>query len=153
MSYYEFLLFGHLCAVAAWVGGDLMVQMFYLRARAAGPDRVAAFAGDVEWIGLRLLNPASLLVLIFGVLLVIEIDGYEFSQFWIVAGLAMFAASAITGAGFLGPESGRIKALAEDRGPTDPELQRRISRVLLISRIEFVLLVLVILDMVVKPGL
>jgi uncharacterized membrane protein len=153
MSYYEVLLFGHLLAAMAWVGGDLMIQLFYLRARAAGPEAVAQFARDVEWIGLRLLNTAALLVVIFGVLLVIEVDGYEFSQFWIVAALAMFAASAITGAGFLGPESGRIAALSEARGPADPEVQRRIGRVLLISRIEFVLLVLIVLDMVVKPGL
>jgi uncharacterized membrane protein len=153
MSYYEVLLFVHLLAAMAWVGGDLMIQMFYLRARANGPDAVARFARDVEWIGLRLLNTASLLVVIFGVLLVIEVDGYEFSQFWITAGLAMFLASAITGAGFLGPESGRIAALTETQGPTSPEVQRRISRVLLISRIEFVLLVLIVLDMVIKPGL
>ena len=153
MSYYEVLLFGHLLAAMAWVGGDLMIQMFYLRARTNGPDAVARFAKDVEWIGLRLLHTASLLVVIFGVLLVIEVDGYEFSQFWITAALAMFLASAITGAGFLGPESGRIAALTETEGPTSPEVQRRISRVLLISRIEFVLLVLIVLDMVIKPGL
>lgn len=153
MSYYEVLLFVHLLAAMAWVGGDLMIQMFYLRARTNGPDAVARFAKDVEWIGLRLLNTASLLVVIFGVLLVIEVDGYEFSQFWITAALAMFLASAITGAGFLGPESGRIAALTETEGPTSPEVQRRISRVLLISRIEFVLLVLIVLDMVIKPGL
>jgi hypothetical protein len=52
------------------------------------------------------VNPASLPVVIFGVLLVIEIDGYEFSQFWISAALAMFLASFITGAGLLGPRPG-----------------------------------------------
>ena len=153
MSYYELLLFGHLIAAMVWVGGDLMIQMFYLRARAAGPERVAAFAGEVAWIGLRVLNVAAIVVVIFGVLLVIEVEAYEFSQFWITAGLALFLASAITGAGFLGPEAGRIGKLSEERGPSDPEVQRRIGRVLLISRIEFVLLVLVVLDMVIKPGL
>jgi hypothetical protein len=34
-----------------------------------------------------------------------------------------------------------------------PEVQRRIGRILLISRIELVLLVLIVLDMVLKPGL
>ena len=32
------------------------------------------------------------------------------------------------------------------------EVQRRISRVLLFARIELVLLILIVLDMVVKPG-
>ena len=153
MSYYELLLFGHLLAAMAWVGGDLMIQMFYLRARAAGPEAVAMFAKNAEWIGLRVLNPAALLVVILGVLLVIEVPGYEFSQFWISAALAMFLASAITGAAFLGPESGRIGRLADERGAADPEVLRRTARIVTISRIEFALLVLIVLDMVVKPGL
>jgi uncharacterized membrane protein len=153
MSYYELLLFAHLVFAMAWVGGDLMIQMFYLRARAAGPEAVAQFTKSVEWIGLRIINPTALLVVIFGVLLVIEVDGYEFSQFWISAALAMFLASFIVGAGFLGPESGRIDKLMEERGPTDPEVQSRVARILLVSRIELVLLVLIVLDMVVKPGL
>lgn len=152
MSYFEFLLFGHLLAAMVWLGGDLMLQMFYLRARVTGPEAVAQFAKDVEWIGLRVLNTASLLVVLFGVLMVLDSDVYEFSQFWISAALAMFLLSAVTGAAFLGPESGRIGALSDERGPSDPEVQRRIGRVLLISRIEFVLLVLIVLDMVLKPG-
>ena len=152
MSYYEVLLFCHLVAAMFWVGGDMMLQMFYLRARTNGPEALIQFAKNAEWIGLRLLNPVALLVVIFGVLLVIEVDGYEFSQFWISAALAMFLASAITGAAFLGPESGRISGLADERGAEDPEVQSRIARVVLVSRIELLLLVLIVLDMVVKPG-
>ena len=89
---------------------------------------------------------------IFGVLLVIEDPNYEFSQTWVTLGLIAFLASALTGVGFLGPETGRLAKLAEERGPEDPELQRRIARVFLISRIELVILILIILDMVLKPG-
>ena len=153
MSYYELILFGHLVAAMTWLGGDVMIQLFYLRARAAGPDAVATFTKSVEWIGLRIINPTALLVVIFGVLLVIEVDGYEFSQFWISAALLMFLASAVTGAAFLGPESGRIGKLMEERGNADPEVQSRVARILFVSRIELVLLVLIVLDMVVKPGL
>jgi len=153
MSTYEFLLIGHLLFVAVWVGSDVCLQMLALRARLAGPERTVQFLGDVEWIGLRLLNPAALLVVIFGVLLVIDQDAWEFSQFWVSAGLAMFLVSASVGAGFLGPEAGRLDRLAAERNASDPELQRRIGRIVLISRIELVLLVLVIADMVVKPGL
>ena len=152
MSYYEVLLFFHLAAAMMWVGGDFMIQMFYLRARAAGPEAVAEFTKAVEWIGLRIINPTALLVVIFGVLLVLEVDGYDFSQFWISAALAMFLASFIVGAGFLGPESGRIASLLDERGAADAEVQRRVARILLVSRIEFLLLVLIVLDMVVKPG-
>ena len=150
---YELLLFGHLLFVSIWVGGDAMIQVFALRAFAAGPQRTVDLMRDVEWIGNRVLVPSALLVVIFGGWMVIDQEAWEFSQFWVSAGLAIFLASFIAGAGFLGPESGRLGTLAEERSVEDPELQRRIRRLLLISRIELVLLIAVIFDMVVKPGL
>lgn len=152
MSYYEFLLFGHLTFVAVWVGTDVALQLFAYRARKAGPQRTVDFTADVEWIGLRLLNPASLLVVIFGVLLVTDSEVFSFSQFWVTIGLIAFLASAITGAGFLGPETGRIKKLAEEKGPDSREVLDRIARVVMISRIELFVLIFIIFDMVVKPG-
>ena len=61
--------------------------------------------------------------------------------------------SFIVGAGYLGPESGRLSKLVEERGPEDPEYLRRVSRIFLVSRIELVLLILAVLDMTIKPGL
>jgi uncharacterized membrane protein len=153
MSTYELLLFGHLLAAMVWVGGGVIVQMFYLRARVAGGEALTHFAKTVEWVGLRVTTPASLLVIIFGVLLVIELDAYDFGQFWIVAALAMFGISFATGAGFLGPETGRLGTLMDERPASDPEIARRIGRLVVISRIELTLLVLIVLDMVLKPGL
>lgn len=152
MTTYEVLLFGHLLFVVTWVGTDVCLQVLALRALRAGPQRTVEFSADVEWLGTRLLVPSSLLVIVFGVLLANDV-GYDFSQTWITLAFIAFAASFIAGAGFLGPESGRIAKLAADRGPEDPDVQRRIRRVLLISRIELVILIAVILDMVVKPGL
>ena len=153
VTLYEFLLFAHLTFVAVWVGGDVMLQAFYVRAKIAGAERQIGFAADVEWIGLRILNPSALLVVGFGVWLVLNSPAWEFSQTWVALGLAMFLASALTGAFFLGPESGRIGELGAERGADDPDVQRRIARILWISRIELILLIAVIFDMVVKPGL
>lgn len=151
---YELLLFGHLVAVAAWVGADAVLQVLAIRARRAGGERMVQMLADAEWLGTRYLAPASLLVVVLGFALVGESDGaYELSQFWVAAGLMVFIASFLAGAGFLGPESGRLAKLAESRGADDRELQMRIGRIFLVSRIELVLLIAVILDMVVKPGL
>jgi hypothetical protein len=152
MTTYEFLLFAHLLFVVTWVGTDICLQVLSFRAIGAGPERTVQFTGDVEWLGTRLLVPSSLLVVVFGVLLVNEV-GYDFSDTWITLAFIAFAASFIAGAGFLGPESGRISKMGAERPADDPELQSRIRRILLVSRIELVILVLVILDMVVKPGL
>jgi hypothetical protein len=43
--------------------------------------------------------------------------------------------------------------MVEERGPDDPEYRRRLARIFLVSRIELLLLILVVLDMTVKPGL
>jgi hypothetical protein len=151
MTTYEFLLFGHLLFVATWVGGDIMLQALSLRAFKASGERQVAFTADIEWVGMRLLTPAALMVVIFGFGLVSEGD-WDF-KFWLIAGLLVFLASAITGAAFLGPETGRISKLAEAEGVDSPEVSRRIKRVLWISRIELLLLILLIGDMVAKPGL
>ena len=150
---YEALLFGHLGFVAIWLGTNTCLQLLALRAVGKGPEATASLLADVEWLGTRLLVPSSLLVLVFGFGLVGNIDGYELSQFWLAAALAVFAVSFLLGAGFLGPESGRIGKLVDERGASDPEVERRIARIFLVSRIELVLLFLVVLDMVVKPGL
>jgi uncharacterized membrane protein len=152
MSTYEFLLFAHLLFVVTWVGTDICLQVLALRALSGGPEKTVAFTADVEWLGTRLLVPSSLLVIVFGVLLVNNV-GFDFGDTWIILGLAAFAASFIAGAGFLGPESGRISKLAAEHGAEDANVQARISRVLFVSRIELVILIAVILDMVVKPGL
>jgi len=151
---YEWLLFGHILGVVAWVGANIVLQLLAIRARAAAGQRAVDFLADIEWLGTRYFIPISLIVVALGFALVGESDGaYELSQFWVSAGLGMFLVSFLLGAGFLGPESGRIAKLADERGPDDAEVQGRIGRVVWVSRFELVLLVLVIFDMVVKPGL
>ena len=152
MSAYELLLFAHLVFVITWLGTDVAVQVLSFRTLAASPQRQVDFMRDVEWLGQRLLIPASLLVLVFGFLLVNEI-GYEVADTWILLALAGFAFSFVLGAGFLGPETGRIGRLVDERGAEDPEVSRRIRRILLFSRVELVVLIAIVLDMVLKPGL
>jgi hypothetical protein len=71
----------------------------------------------------------------------------------LIGGIVVGARSCVTGAGFLGPQAGKIKKLTDERGPADPEVQQRIRRVLFVARIDNLLLLLVVLDMALKPGL
>jgi uncharacterized membrane protein len=152
MSAYEVLLFGHILFVVAWVGTDIAMQLLASRAMAAGPQRTVEFLDTVEWIGRAFLAPVSIVVIVLGALLVNE-AGYEFSQTWITLGFAGFIFSFLLGAGFLGPESARIGKLIDQRGPENAEVQSRIRRIVWLSRLELIVLIAVILDMVVKPGL
>jgi hypothetical protein len=149
---YEWLLFGHILFVVAWVGANIVIQVLSFRLLRAGPERSVDFLSDLAWLGTRYFIPVALVVVAFGFALVSELD-LDLSEFWISAGLGMFLVSFALGAGFLGPESERITKLAGERGAADDEVQRRITRVIWVARFELLLLILVIFDMVAKPGL
>jgi len=142
----------HVLAAITWVGGAITTQVFAIRTtRSKDPERVVAFMRDEEFIGQRLFTSASLVLLLLGIWMVI-IGPWSFGMTWILFALVVFGGSFILGAGFLGPESSRIGTLIESQGAASPEVQRRIKRIFLVSRIELVFLILVVFDMVVKPG-
>ena len=151
---YKWWLAFHILLAVVWVGSDVAIQIFVIRARRAGHDRVAYLAGEIEWYGTRVLLPTSLALVIIGfILLHVSAGAYDLGQGWVTFGFIVWLLSASAGAFYLGPESGRLGKLVEERGPEDPEYQRRLSRIFLVSRIELLLLILVVLDMAVKPGL
>jgi hypothetical protein len=114
--------------------------------------KLASFAKDLEALGKTYLMGASIVVLLAGISLVIYTPFIYFSETWIIIGLVGYAMTLVTGAGFLGPEAGRLGRLVEERGPADPEVQRRIRRIFLVSRFDLAVLALVVLNMVFKPG-
>ena len=152
MTLYDFLKFLHVLFAATWIGTAVQQQFAAARAQATGdPAKVAEFADDAEWYGKRLFAPVSGLTALMGVLLVIE-SGWEFTDTWIIIGIALFIVSTVIGAGFLSPESGRIRDVVREKGLDDPQVKARIARINTIVRIDFALLVLVVADMVIKPG-
>jgi uncharacterized membrane protein len=147
----EFYLALHLFGVVIWLGGSLMMQLFALRAETASADTRAFVFRSVEWIGQRFFLPSSIVILVTGFLMLGELP-YGLGDGWVSFGFAVIILSSIVGAGFLGPESGRVSKLVDSDGFDSPEVQRRYSRLLTIGRIELLLLFLVVADMVAKPG-
>ena len=153
MTWYEFLLFAHIAMATTWVGGAAIIQVFGLRAmRATSPMRLADLGADIEWIGQRVLIPSSLLAVVSGVLMVIDSDVWGFGDDWIVIGIVLFAITFLAGAGFFGPESGRLGKLVEAEGPTSPAVLAKLKRLLALTRADLMLLFLIIFDMSVKPS-
>ena len=122
-----------------------------LAERSKDGPRMATFAKDAEWIGTHVFLPASLVLLGAGVALVL-IGQWGFDTLWVVLGIAGFASSVVIGAAFTGPAAKKLAPLLEERGPDDPEVQSRMQKIFLISRIETVILLLVVVDMTMKPG-
>jgi uncharacterized membrane protein len=141
----------HVLMAIVWIGGALMIQLFSFRIlRDSDPRRIAEFTRDVEFIASRTFIPASLILVILGFVLMHQ-GGWDW-QFWAVFAIVVWALSFVAGAVFLGPESGRIGKLIEERSGVDADIQSRIERILLFSRVDMILIALIALDMVLKPG-
>jgi len=150
-SWYSAVKALHVLMAIVWVGGALMIQLFAFRVlKETDDDRIAKFAKDVEFISMRTFIPASLILVALGFVLMHQ--GHWAYQFWVVFALVVWALSFVSGAVFLGPESGRIGKLIEERGGVDAEIRSRIERILFHSRIELALIALIAMDMVLKPG-
>jgi uncharacterized membrane protein len=148
------LKFLHVLAAVTWVGSSVYAQVLVTRVlRERDPDHLGVVSRDIGVMGKALFMPASIAVLVFGVALVAYSPVWNFTDAWVLIGLGGVGATIVTGAGFLGPESERLgKLAAEGHTPAEPDVERRIRRIVAISRVDLVVLVVVVADMVFKPG-
>ena len=154
VTLYDLVKSFHILTAITWVGGAIALQILAIRiVRGNDPQKLRAFAGDAEWIGTRVFTPASALVLLLGIWMVILEPVWTFGQFWILAALAMFGYSFLSGALYLGPKTARLKKLFEEEGTGSPAALALVRKLFVFSRIELVFLILIVFDMVIKPGL
>jgi uncharacterized membrane protein len=154
MSVYELALTVHVLAAVVWVGSNVSANILGARRLAgADADTYVSEARHLEWYGNHVLVPVTLLLLASGIAIVVDVDGYGFGDLWIALGLAGYAFSFVLGAGVVGPQ---LKRFHEEVGAAGGGLtatsQGRIDRIVLLARIEVVVLLLVVVDMVLKPG-
>lgn len=150
MTWYTFFKSAHVFFAMIWVGGAVCLQVLSLRALKGDGKRQVEFAQDAEFVGTRVFIPSTLLLVAFGIAAVIN-GNWPWGENWITFGLIVFVASFLVGVGFLGPESGRLAKLIDEKGPDAPEVTARIRRILMVSRVELVFLISVVWAMVVKP--
>lgn len=149
---YNVLKFFHVLAAVLWVGGAVLIQVlaqFALKSKL--PGRSAEFAQEVELIGKRMFTPLSILVLLLGVALV-QKGHWGFGHAWIILGIVGIAATIATGAGYLGPQMGKLAELIRTDGPDAPSVRARIATILNVARIDTVVLITIIFVMVTKVG-
>jgi uncharacterized membrane protein len=147
VSWYEFLLFVHVSAAAIWLGGGFIFQAYGVAVRNGGdPGEMATFAGRASRVGERVFVPASLLVLLAGIGMMIE-GSWDWGQLWVVFGLVVFAGSFLSGLVHIAPMGKKIEAV----GPESPEGQELIRKIFASLRIELVFLYSIAFAMTVKP--
>lgn len=148
---YKAIVFVHVFAAIVWVGGAFFFQVKIAQFKRANDNAGFLQLGkDAEDIGQRLFMPASVIVLLSGIAMV-WYGPYAF-ELWITLALIGIVATALTGSLFLGPTGGKIARLAEEKGVDDPGVTAMRDRLVTVSRVDYAVLVLVVLDMVFKPG-
>ena len=148
---YTVAKFFHVLFAIVWIGGGLTITILAeLIRRAHQPGELASFARRVELVSMRVFVPSSLIVVGLGFYLVSKGDwGYKF---WIVYSLVAYGVSFVTGAAFLGPQSGQIAKLAASEGPDAPATLAKINLVINTARLDLLLLVSIVFMMVTKVG-
>ena len=152
---YQWLLAFHILCAVIWVGGNVFIQTLTIRAqrrREQDPAFLATLAADIEWWGTRVLIPTSLILVGLGFWMVDE-GNWSLGDFWVSFGLGVWIFSFILGSTYLGPQSGRYGKLIAAEGPGSPAAAATLDKLFLASRIELALLLLVVLDMAIKPFL
>ena len=153
MTVYEIFKIIHILAASAWVGGALLTQVQAARSLSAGGASLEHFMWEQQKVGPRFFAPMSLLVVIAGVVMVFDHDGINFEDAWIALGIAGFVGTFITGMFVLKPRIEKVVELLQSgRNPSDPEVKPKIANVINASRIDLVVLMLIVVVMVVKPG-
>jgi uncharacterized membrane protein len=151
LHWYALFRVVHVTVAVFWVGGGLMLTILGLRAeRSTDPMEMATLARQAAFAGERFFAPAGIIVLLMGIAMMIHTD-YGWGKFWVIAGLIGYAATFVTGIGFLSPLAKKVDELITEKGPAAPETQAAIQRILLIARIDIGVLLLVVADMVTKP--
>jgi uncharacterized membrane protein len=152
---YQWLLAFHILCAVVWVGGNVVLQTFAIRAqrrRDTDPNYLVTLAGDIEWWGTRVLIPTSLILLGLGFWMVDE-GNWSLGDFWVSFGLGVWVFSFLVGSMYLTPITNRYKRVAAEEGATSASASALMDKLFFASRIELALLVLVVLDMAIKPFL
>ena len=141
----------HVLAAVVWLGGGAVITVLAWRAqRARDNAQLLQIGKQAEWLSTRVFVPASLVVVAMGFVLMHKGE-WGYGHFWTLFGLIAWGVSFVVGAGYLGPQTGKLARLIETKGPDDPEVVVRLHRILAVARTDVVLVLLIAADMVAKP--
>jgi uncharacterized membrane protein len=138
----DWILALHLLAAFMLIGGAIGVWATIVAGRSAtGPDDARGLGRIMQALG-AVTGIGSVATLIFGIWLALSLEGYEIWDGWIVAAIVLWLVG-----GAAGGASGRVFARAAEGG--DATAARR---GVMLHGIATVAFVLILIDMIWKPG-
>jgi len=149
MDFYSIFKLLHVLCAIAWVGGGLtLLTASILATRAGSNDGLFAGLDIMNRLGKTWFIPASFLTVVFGA--ITATFGGMWGQLWVILGLVGFASTFLTGLLMLEPEGRKIGAMLEAGRPDDAAVAGK--RLLTIGKFDYTVMLMVIVDMVLKPG-
>jgi hypothetical protein len=154
VSFYAWLLALHLLAAFALATSLVLYSVLVVSGRRMSTLAQTRLLFRVAPIGAPLIAAGSVLVLILGVALAIKSDDYEIWNGWIIAAIVLWALLAA-----VGRQSGvyyeKVQKLAESANAGDEQevlARLRAPTGALLHLATLTLFVLIVLDMLFKPG-
>ena len=149
---YSVLKTVHVLLAITWVGGGTILVTLIARARRATDyDRLATLIQEIGFVGPRIFAPAGGLLVITGIWMV-QNAGVPW-KLWVILGLVGWGATFVTGNFFLSPQGKKLEASLAEEGPEGPRSVALMGTLLNVARVDVLVLTLVVIDMVIKPGI
>jgi uncharacterized membrane protein len=149
ITWYQWFLFAHVLAAAAWAGGGLVLVALSIAARRqSDPTQELALVRLGGKIGGPFFGFAGLALIGFGIALV-QNGHWHYDRFFVEFGFGAWAFSTVTGIVYYGLEQKGLDAAAE-RGDT-AEVRRMLERYYWVGRLDTLVLVAAIFVMATKP--
>jgi uncharacterized membrane protein len=152
MALHNWLLLAHVLAAMIWVGGGIVDMALARRMMRADGPTVEAFGVAREWTLTRVVLPATVLVPVLGISLVIESDAWSLGQTWVWLSLTLVVTVVMAGALVATIDGPRLRKLEEERGPDDTEYRRLQARHENVINVVFLTVLIIVFLMIFKPG-
>jgi uncharacterized membrane protein len=134
----------HVVFAVIWIGGGFLISaLAFIAELEHDLEGRSILARQAAAVSMRVFTPASLVVLVFGIAMMLNDTGqvlWEWSSFWVTFGMLGFIATFVIGFFVSG-------------GANSPEAHAEMNRIFLVARADAAILMLVVVDMVAKPFL
>lgn len=145
MSLYDVLLFLHVIGAFALIGALTLFSIVIVATwRAQRPSEIVEFAG-ITRVGGRLVMVGTLMTVVFGVWLAIDLDQYHLWDGWVIAAIVLWA---------IGSETAAVRRTRT--GESAPRLsfgaRNRSVQALGMHLVSTCAVLLILADMIWKPG-
>ncbi len=151
---YKWLLLAHVFGGATLFGAHVYMEGLMASAGKSGDDSVyMTMMLRMAKTADRLMGPASLITLVFGVWLVIDSGAWELNDLFVTIGFSVIIAAFAVSMFLIRPRSKDIDAAVAENGLTDATAVATMKSVSNLVHVETLLVAIGLVVMVLKPGI